>query len=143
VVADPYRWNLKPGTKVTLKAPKVILSAGGIGSSVLLKKSGLENPNIGKGFLLHPVTFVTGVFDQNIDMVKNEAGATVNLDYRDEGSRLNGAQFLLLTPRILIDNLLPVFPGDRKQVYKLVTQARRHSTILVGVMDHANSDNQI
>lgn len=52
--------------RVTIKAPKVILSAGTLHSPLVLLRSGLTNPHIGKNLHLHPVSAITAVFPQVI-----------------------------------------------------------------------------
>jgi choline dehydrogenase-like flavoprotein len=48
-----------PGGTLTVKADTVIISAGGIGTPMILQKSGLDEA--GKGFFIDPLVFVTGV----------------------------------------------------------------------------------
>ncbi|KAF9960629.1 hypothetical protein BGZ65_011967 [Modicella reniformis] len=55
------------GRKVTVKASKVVVSAGSIHTPVLLRRSGLRNKNIGRNLHLHPVCYVFGKFDEKID----------------------------------------------------------------------------
>ncbi|KAF9114968.1 hypothetical protein BGX27_009296 [Mortierella sp. AM989] len=55
------------GHKVTVKADKVVVSAGSIHSPALLKRSGLKNKNIGQNLFLHPVSYVFGKFDEKIE----------------------------------------------------------------------------
>lgn len=51
------------GRKIKIKAKHFILSAGAMSSPILLKKSGILNP---QGVCLHPATYVMGVFDEDI-----------------------------------------------------------------------------
>jgi len=55
------------GRKVTIKANKVVVSAGSIHSPALLQRSGLKNKNIGKNLFLHPVSYVFGKFEEEIN----------------------------------------------------------------------------
>lgn len=54
------------GHKVTVRARAVVAAAGAIHTPALLRRSGLENENIGRHLRLHPVTGVAGVFDEEI-----------------------------------------------------------------------------
>lgn len=47
---------------VTVRARAVVLAGGSIGSPVLLLRSGLENPNIGRHLRVHPTVVATGVY---------------------------------------------------------------------------------
>jgi long-chain-alcohol oxidase len=54
------------GHRITVRARAVVVSAGAIHSPALLKRSGLENENIGKHLKLHPAAVVFGVFDEEL-----------------------------------------------------------------------------
>jgi choline dehydrogenase-like flavoprotein len=49
--------------EVSIRAKAVIVSAGSIHTPALLKRSGLQNRNIGENLHLHPVTTATGEYD--------------------------------------------------------------------------------
>ncbi|KAK4691797.1 long-chain-alcohol oxidase, partial [Lecanoromycetidae sp. Uapishka_2] len=48
--------------EVVIKAKRVIVSAGTLQSPLLLLRSGLANPQIGKNLYLHPVTLVSAIY---------------------------------------------------------------------------------
>jgi hypothetical protein len=50
-----------------IKAPRVVVSGGSLHSPLLLKRSGLSNPYIGKNLHLHPLHYMFAVFDKRID----------------------------------------------------------------------------
>ncbi len=54
------------GHKVTVRARAVVVAAGAIHTPALLRRSGLDNENIGRHLRLHPVTGVAGVFGEEI-----------------------------------------------------------------------------
>ena len=54
------------GRPFTVRARAVVVSCGAIHTPALLKRSGLQNPNIGKHLRLHPATAVFGVFDEQL-----------------------------------------------------------------------------
>lgn len=49
-----------------IRASKVIVAAGTLNTPCLLKLSGLNNPQIGKGLYLHPCSFVTGHWESEL-----------------------------------------------------------------------------
>lgn len=57
------------GRRVTLtvRANKVIAACGSIYSPALLARSGVPNPNIGRGLRLHPGSAVAGIFPERMD----------------------------------------------------------------------------
>lgn len=58
--------------EVVIKAKKVIISAGTIWSPVILRKSGLSNPQIGRNLHLHPVNAITGYWKDETDPWEGE-----------------------------------------------------------------------
>ncbi|KAG0056379.1 hypothetical protein BGZ83_005295 [Gryganskiella cystojenkinii] len=81
------------GGKFTIKASKVIVSAGSIHTPALLKRSGLKNKNIGKNLFLHPVTYIFGKFAERVDCYQGSimtALSTVaeNTDGHGYGSKI-------------------------------------------------------
>src|SRR5262249_21376357 len=79
ILKDPNHLALAPGTRATLRAKQVILSAGALGSPAILLRSGVENDNIGRGAVTHASMPVLGVFDRTIDAL-NGTQASVFLD---------------------------------------------------------------
>lgn len=63
-------WSEKGTEKkqeIMVKARKVIVCAGTLHSPLLLKRSGLTNPNIGRNLHLHPATLVCARFDEAVN----------------------------------------------------------------------------
>lgn len=52
---------------VALGSNAVVLSGGSINSPAILLRSGLKNSRIGKNLHLHPCTYVTAYFDEQIN----------------------------------------------------------------------------
>jgi long-chain-alcohol oxidase len=74
------------GHRVSVRARAVVSACGAIHTPALLRRSGLDNPNIGKHLKLHPATVVWGVFDEE---VKPWEG-TMQALYSDEHRYLDG-----------------------------------------------------
>ena len=54
------------GHRLTIRSRAVVVACGAIHTPALLRRSGLQNPNIGKYLKLHPATAVWGVFDEDL-----------------------------------------------------------------------------
>ena len=54
------------GHRVSVRARAVVAACGAIHTPALLRRSGLQNVNIGKHLRLHPATVVWGVFDEEV-----------------------------------------------------------------------------
>lgn len=62
-ISDPATQTRRP---VILKAPRTIISAGTIATPLLLLRSGLTNPHIGRHLHLHPATHIGAVWDHDV-----------------------------------------------------------------------------
>jgi long-chain-alcohol oxidase len=74
------------GHALTVRARSVVVACGAIHTPALLRRSGLQNPNIGKHLRLHPATAVFGVFDEEL---KSWEGVMQAL-YSDQHNDLHG-----------------------------------------------------
>ena len=52
---------------LTVRAPRVVVCAGGLESPALLQRSGFELPELGRNLYLHPTTGVAGLFSDRIE----------------------------------------------------------------------------
>jgi len=52
---------------LTVRAPVVVAACGAVNTPALLVRSGLDNPNIGRGLRLHPATAIVGVFPERVE----------------------------------------------------------------------------
>jgi choline dehydrogenase-like flavoprotein len=52
---------------LTVRAPVVVAACGSIYTPALLVRSGIGNPNVGRGLRLHPGTAVAGFFEERIE----------------------------------------------------------------------------
>ncbi len=53
--------------RVVVRAPRVVVAAGGVEAPALLLRSGLDNPHIGRHLRLHPVAAVAGYYAEPIE----------------------------------------------------------------------------
>jgi long-chain-alcohol oxidase len=77
------------GQAVNVRARAVVVCGGALHTPVLLRASGLENPNIGRHLHLHPTTGVSGVFDEEIRPWEG----TMQALYSDQHRDLDGAGY--------------------------------------------------
>jgi long-chain-alcohol oxidase len=52
---------------LTVRAATVVAACGSINSPALLRRSGIDNPAIGRGLRLHPATAIAGVFPERVE----------------------------------------------------------------------------
>ena len=71
-------------------AKTVVVSGGALRTPVLLQRSGLTHPAIGKNLRLHPVSLVAGVFDEPFDMWRGTMQAAKSSQFINPDSDRNG-----------------------------------------------------
>ena len=64
-----------------VRAPTVVIAAGGLRTPAILEASNLEHPAIGRHLRLHPVPVVAGLFRDPIDMWKGPLQAARSLEF--------------------------------------------------------------
>ncbi|KAI9793742.1 MAG: hypothetical protein M1833_000688 [Piccolia ochrophora] len=106
--------------EVVIKAKKVVVSAGSLWSPLILLKSGLKNPQIGRNLKLHPVAVVFGVWPDEIKPWEGGILTSVceefqNIDGRGHGTKL---ETLVMLP----SNVMPLIPGFGLDFKKLAAK---------------------
>ncbi len=71
------------GHALTVRSRAVIAACGAIHTPALLKRSGLQNANIGRHLKLHPATAVFGVFDEELKPWEGVMQALYSDEHRD------------------------------------------------------------
>jgi long-chain-alcohol oxidase len=71
------------GHHLTVRSRAVITACGALHTPALLRRSGLQNPNIGKHLRLHPATAVMGVFDEELKPWEGVMQALYSDQYRN------------------------------------------------------------
>ncbi|KAJ5509915.1 Alcohol dehydrogenase long-chain fatty [Penicillium expansum] len=115
--------------KVIIKAKKVVVSAGALQSPLLLLRSGLKNPQIGRNLYLHPVMAASAVFDQDTHPWEGSALTTVVNELEDLDGDGHGVKIesLSMMPPLFI----PMFPWRDSLEYKLWAAKMRRSTSFI------------
>ncbi|MGW4797376.1 FAD-dependent oxidoreductase [Nonomuraea sp. NPDC004297] len=72
--------TLAGGEELVVRAPVVVVAAGGIESPALLLRSGIGGPAVGKNLRLHPAWIVTGAYDQPIEAWSGQIQSAVSFD---------------------------------------------------------------
>ena len=110
VIADPNGLGIAAGETVTIRARKVILSAGALGSPTILLRSGVVNDQIGRGVVLHVSMPIIGKFDHTIDALSGtQASVYVDDALLSEGTRWSRC----LPNRCTLRSCLPARPSMR------------------------------
>jgi choline dehydrogenase-like flavoprotein len=93
------------GHRVTVRARAVVAACGAIHTPALLRRSGLQNQNIGKHLRLHPATVVWGVYDEEVRPWEG----TMQAIYSDQDRFMDGGYGVKYETAAIHPSLLVVF----------------------------------
>ena len=80
----------KGGGRLRVDAELVVVACGTIHTPVLLKRSGVRHPGLGRNLSLHPATGVWAEFDEPIDMARGIPQAYAVDEFASQGLMLEG-----------------------------------------------------
>ncbi|KAK6076619.1 GMC oxidoreductase [Seiridium cupressi] len=88
---------------VIIKAKRVIVSGGSLWSPVILKNSGLANPQIGRNLYMHPVNVIAAYWKENVNPWEGCAITSVCTAFEDLDNDGNGTKLepLCMVPTIV------------------------------------------
>jgi choline dehydrogenase-like flavoprotein len=78
------------GARLRVDAGLVVVAAGTIGTPVLLRRSGVDHPGLGRNLSLHPATGVWAEVDEDVDMSAGVPQAYAIDQFAAEGIMLEG-----------------------------------------------------
>lgn len=131
-----HQKKFKEGQKIRIPANNIILSAGSIGSALILQNSDINNPNIGRGFVGHISYPVLGIFEHEIQANRGTTASVFVDDFADEG-------FLLESMSANSPYIAAILPGNNSFVAQTALQMDRMAGFGVMVVDDVNVENSI
>lgn len=123
-------------TTLTVPTKKVVLSAGTVGTALILQRSNLDNPNIGKGFNGHTSFPVLGVFDTEIQANDGVTASVYIDDYADDG-------FILESMSANAAYISTLFPGTPTENVKWTSTLQNMAGFGVMLVDTGAPTNYI
>ncbi|SCZ88008.1 BZ3500_MvSof-1268-A1-R1_Chr2-1g04130 [Microbotryum saponariae] len=113
--------DAKGQTAVIRAKQAVVVSAGSINSPAVLMRSGLKNPRIGRNLRLHPTTYVTGFFDEDINPWDGAIMTAVSTVHENWDGTHHGVKI----------EVIQSFPGGRAASFQPWAGSTEHKKALV------------
>jgi choline dehydrogenase-like flavoprotein len=143
IIRDPSQLGIPDGVTVKAYAKRVVVAGGTLGSSALLLKSGLRNPNIGSGFVMHPFCLVLGLFTREINCHVGTSSSVYVGDYLTTDSTRPMPDFLVECASARPEIGALMLPGNGSQVYTVLSRYRHIAGIGILLLDSVNPDNRV
>ena len=112
--------------KVTIKAKRVVVSGGTLQSPLLLMRSGLKNPQIGRNLHLHPATIVGATFREEVRPWEGGILTVVVDSLQDLDGHGHGVKIEATT--MLPSMFLPLLPWTSGLDFKLRCSELKNTT---------------
>ncbi len=123
-------------TRVTVRAPKVVVAAGSLESPALLLRSGIGGPAVGHHLRLHPCTAVSAVY---ADEQKAWWGAPMTAAIDEFDHPENGYGFLIEAPHYSIGTSAALLPFTTAQEHKAAMSLMRDTSSTISLTrDHGH-----
>ncbi len=121
-------------TRLTVKAPTVVVACGSVESPALLLRSGIGGPAVGRNLRLHPAYVVMGVYDEPVEGWSGQIQSLVS----DEFEALEGDHGFLIEGVGMFPGLFAAsFPWDDGSSHKQIMQSFRWQAPFISVArDH-------
>merc|ERR1719499_1041903 len=118
--------------EVLVRGRGIVVAGGALQTPLLLKRSGLTNPNIGKHLHLHPAMTIYGRFQDPVNFVKGAPMTTVSRVVEDQDGRGYGA-------KIWVPNFHPItwaalLPWQGGLEYKRAFAGYAHAAPLISLV---------
>ena len=127
------------GHQVTVRARAVVVAAGAIHTPALLRRSGLENRNIGRHLRLHPVTGVAGLFEEEI----NPWAGVMQAVYSDQLADLHGGYGMKLESAPFHPSVLAMYAPWRSARQHEELMGRLAHMVPVGLLLRDSSEGEV
>jgi SAM-dependent methyltransferase len=137
IMNDSNQLGLQNGEKATIYGKNIIVSAGALGSSVLLLRSRIPNNNIGKGLIMHPSIGAVGVFNHTIDSMKGLSASV----YATSQSIEDGYFFESMSADPSFTAL--IHPGNAREILHSIDRYSNLGGFGVMLVDTVSQDNQV
>ncbi|KAI0971894.1 FAD/NAD(P)-binding domain-containing protein [Xylaria arbuscula] len=91
---------------VEIHAKTVVLAGGALNTPLLMKRSGIENPNIGKNLHMHPVANIVATWDREVRPWEGDILSSVVTEFEDLDGAGHGAKIESLAMQPYVAMLL-------------------------------------
>jgi len=137
IIADPNGLGLRAGDVLTIRARRVILSAGALGSPAILLRSKVPNDQIGRGAVMHASMPILGKFDHIVDVLSGTQASVFVDDHLISG----GYAFESMSAEPLYGAIMAM--GPAKYSFDMVTWYRNMGGFGVMLIDTPSPDNRV
>lgn len=103
----------EPRVRFEVRAKVVVVACGSLHTPVLLRRSGLDSPHIGRHLTLHPAFRVGALFDEEVNGWDGALQSVYSDHFQDEGITLVGVY-------TAVNVLAAAFPGTGREHRRLV-----------------------
>lgn len=137
VIRDMQKFDTSENKVYRIKAKKIIMSAGTLGSTGLLLRSNIKNHNIGRGIVIHPSMGMVAEFNDIIDC---HTGLSASV-YAPSQDPKDG--YIFESMGDVPSFLSLIHPGSGTEIYNMVKSFRHLGGFGIMLVDTPSRDNRV
>lgn len=143
LVDDLYGLKIPENTDVEIYADHIVLAAGNLGTSEILLRSHIKNPNIGRGFVIHPLIPIKGKFDFEVNAHEGTPSTILIDDFMPTNEFPNRPGFLIEAASGQPSLGAILDPGAPSQVLNTMKELKNSGGMGLILIDSPNPNNRI
>ncbi|CAK7265356.1 hypothetical protein SEPCBS119000_001470 [Sporothrix epigloea] len=118
-------------TRAVIRAKKIIVACGSLWSPLVLKKSGLANPQIGQNLHLHPSNVVAAYFDEETKPMDKGILTSICTSFEDLDGEYHGSRLepMCMLPSLALANL----PWNSSVDFKTAAMRYPHLDVFIAL----------
>ena len=119
--------------RIVVRAPTVVVAAGTLRTPVVLLRSGIDHPAMGRHLRLHPVSIVGAFLDEDVTMWRGTTQAARSLEHLSAGADADGGGFVVESAPGTPGLIGLMFPWDGRAAFRSLMREIRHVAPLLAI----------
>ena len=119
--------------RIVVRAPTVVVAAGTLRTPVVLLRSGIDHPAMGRNLRLHPVSIIGAFLDEDVTMWRGTTQAARSLEHAAAGADADGGGFVVESAPGTPGLIGLMFPWDGRAAFRSLMRDIRHVAPLLAI----------
>ena len=119
--------------RLIVNAPAVVVAAGTLRTPVVLLRSGVDHPAMGRHLRLHPVSILGAFLEDDVTMWRGTTQAARSLEHLPSGPDADGGGFVVESAPGTPGLIGLVFPWDGRAAFRSLMREIRHVAPLLAI----------
>ncbi len=119
--------------RLVVRSPTVVVAAGTLRTPVVLLRSGIDHPAMGRHLRLHPVSILGAFLDDDVTMWRGTTQAARSLEHLSSGADADGGGFIVESAPGTPGLIGLLFPWNGRASFRSLMREIRHVAPLIAI----------